>query len=342
MRELTSDAALLADSTGGADKHDRESGYAGRMAQISFPGEAHGNTNYYVANGMGEYPEKLAAKLPHGVVHKGHRCTDVSRRADGKYLVQLIVREGDDYTPKSLTCDTLVLAAPPFALRSFSVAKELAPVLFAIQDRRNTHVYAKSSSPGVPDTSTTAERVYKGFPESLLQQFISGDYGNGIFQAGYACDRFERVWRELQFQGPEVVREQVQKQFARLDLPSSAANLKIDEVYLRAGWVHRWQARYSSTCSDSAYLLTNLLRFRTCLLTYVRTYLLTCRVLVLLTYSPTYYCRLRRMSTARPRRSCRRRQCTLHRFACPGCSSWEKHSALSKDGLKGPCSPRWQ
>ena len=46
-------------------------------------------------------------------------------------------------------------------------------------------------------------------PYYLVRDRTPGDYGNGIFQAGYACDRFERVWRELQFQGPEVVREQV-------------------------------------------------------------------------------------------------------------------------------------
>ena len=32
------------------------------MAQIAFPGEAHGSTNYFVANGMGEYPEKITAR----------------------------------------------------------------------------------------------------------------------------------------------------------------------------------------------------------------------------------------------------------------------------------------
>jgi hypothetical protein len=26
------------------------------------------------------------------------------------------------------------------------------------------------------------ERVYQGFPDSILQQVVSGDYGNGTFQ----------------------------------------------------------------------------------------------------------------------------------------------------------------
>jgi hypothetical protein len=47
----------------------------------------------------------------------------ISRREDGKYLVELVVRDGDGWTPLRLTCDTIVLAAPPYALRSFSVAK---------------------------------------------------------------------------------------------------------------------------------------------------------------------------------------------------------------------------
>lgn len=42
--------------------------------------------------------------------------------------------------------------------------------------------------------------IYKSVPDSILQQIVSGDYGNSIFQAAYACDRFERVWRELQYQ----------------------------------------------------------------------------------------------------------------------------------------------
>ena len=43
---------------------------------------------------------------------------------DGKYVVELIVRDGDDYTPKTLTCDTLVLAAPPFAVRVLEELEE--------------------------------------------------------------------------------------------------------------------------------------------------------------------------------------------------------------------------
>ena len=38
--------------------------YAGRTAQIAFPGESHGSTNYVPVKGMNEFAVALNAKLP--------------------------------------------------------------------------------------------------------------------------------------------------------------------------------------------------------------------------------------------------------------------------------------
>ena len=38
--------------------------YAGRTAQIAFPGESHGTTNYVPVKGMNEFAVALNAKLP--------------------------------------------------------------------------------------------------------------------------------------------------------------------------------------------------------------------------------------------------------------------------------------
>ena len=48
---LSTFASFCLESTSGADRVDRESGYAGRTAQIAFPGESHGSLNYCVVNG---------------------------------------------------------------------------------------------------------------------------------------------------------------------------------------------------------------------------------------------------------------------------------------------------
>lgn len=228
------------EGTAGADQADRESGYAGRTAQITFPGESHAATNHVVINGMDEYVSAIAALLPDGVVNTGHRCTDVRRTATG-YAIDISCN-GEAST---IETEKVVLAAPPVSLRQFSVAKSgLNPVLFAVHQRRLGHVYAQCTpGPNVPDTSDGEKRIYRSVPDSILQQIISGDYGNSIFQAGYACDRFERVWRELQFQGPDVMRAEVIKQLDRLAdtvLPE-LKGVFIEEVMLRIGFVHRWQ-----------------------------------------------------------------------------------------------------
>jgi monoamine oxidase len=189
---------------------------------------------------MVDFPNKLAAKLPEGIVNLGVRVKDVEQLANGVYFVSLVIRDGNNYVHKNVTCDTIVLAAPPVSLRAFSVAKKgLMPLLFAVHQRRLTHAYATSSSPNAPDSSDKKERIYRGFPDSILQQIVSGDYGQGVFQAAYACDRFERVWRELQYQGPDVLKREIQDQLAKVDLPE-IDGVEIDTVHLCSGFVHRW------------------------------------------------------------------------------------------------------
>jgi cytochrome b involved in lipid metabolism len=231
-------------STTTADKQDRESGYAGHSSLISFPGETTATKYYVVSNGMNEIVHKLAERLPQGVVNTNQRCKDVKKLADGKYQVDIVVRTPGKETYKmvSYTCDTLVLAAPPRSLRGFTVAKEgLLPVLSAVDESRLMHIYAWSSSENVPDRSDVKDRIYEGFEDSILQQVVSGDYGpNGVFQAAYACGRFERVWRELQFQGPDIVKKEVEKQLAMIDLPR-LKGIEIDKVQICTGIVHHWQ-----------------------------------------------------------------------------------------------------
>eukprot|EP00457_Paulinella_chromatophora_P003956 gb/GEZN01003966.1/.p1 GENE.gb/GEZN01003966.1/~~gb/GEZN01003966.1/.p1 ORF type:complete len:612 (-),score=76.47 gb/GEZN01003966.1/:209-2044(-) len=228
-------------STNFADEADRATGYAGRTAQITFPGESHGIVHHVVVNGMDQFANKLNSKLANNTVNVDHLCTDVRRLSDGKYLVDLMVNKDGKFKHLAVTCDTLILAAPPVSLRSLSIAKDgLYPVLSAIHQRRLAHVYVKSSSKNVPDHSDKEDRIYQGFPDSILQQVVSGDYGSGFFQAGYVSDRFERVWRELQFQGPAVVKLEVAKQLAKLKLPA-VQGLSIDQVHLQNGFVHRWQ-----------------------------------------------------------------------------------------------------
>jgi hypothetical protein len=235
-------------STTTADKQDRESGYAGHSSLISFPNETTATKYYVVSNGMNEIVHKLAERLPQGVVHTNHRCKDVKKLTDGRYQVDIVVRtvlpgKKDTYKMVSYTCDTLVLAVPPRSLRGFTVAKEggLLPVLSAVNESRLMHIYAWSSSKNAPDRSDVKDRIYEGFEDSILQQVVSGDYGpNGVFQAAYASGRFERVWRELQFQGPDIVKNEVEKQLAMIDLPR-LKNIEIDKVQICTGVVHHWQ-----------------------------------------------------------------------------------------------------
>ena len=126
-----------------ADTQDRESGYAGRTAQISWPDESHGANAFVVKGGMDQYPKQLATKLPEGMVKTDHRVTDVTKMDDGKYRVDIMKRDGNTYTPICMTCDTIVLAAPPVSLRRLSVAADMQPALFAVNQRRLGHVYVK-------------------------------------------------------------------------------------------------------------------------------------------------------------------------------------------------------
>ena len=94
-----------------------------------------------------------------------------------------------------------------------------------------------------PDTSVDSSRIYRSVPDSIVQQIVSGDYGQGVFQAAYACDRFERVWRELQYQGPDVLKKEIETQLARLSstiLPQLEKIGEIESIHLCNGFVHRW------------------------------------------------------------------------------------------------------
>mmetsp|Transcript_7591 Transcript_7591/g.22374 ORF Transcript_7591/g.22374 Transcript_7591/m.22374 type:complete len:677 (+) Transcript_7591:106-2136(+) len=241
---LSTFAGHALQSAADADRVDRESGYAGRTAQIAFPDETHGEVNFVPINGMTEFATALAAKLGDEVVHPNHRCKDIVRDGD-EYHLTIVRRQGNDYSTFKIHATTVVLAAPPFALRQFSVAKVgLQPVLAAVHERRLGHVYVKcKEGPEVPDHSTGEGRIYRSLPDSILQQVISGDYGHGIFQAAYACDRFERVWRELQYQGPDVVKAEIQAQIGKIveaGILPQLGEVEIEEVFLRIGWVHRW------------------------------------------------------------------------------------------------------
>jgi hypothetical protein len=247
-------AASLRVSTDYADRQDRESGYAGRTGQIAWPDESHGSECWIVQEGMDAIPKTIAAALPAGTVRLNVRAKDVELVAPesagiGRYVITAVQRNGNDYTTMQFTCAQVVLAVPPYSIRHWTVAKSLQPALAAVHERRLGHIYAKVQ-PGltVSDTSDTPDRVYQKLPDSILQQSISGDYGHGIFQAGYACDRFERVWRELQYQGPSVVLDQVKAQLNRLPTdagaippPAGGWDAAIAEVYVRIGFVHRWQ-----------------------------------------------------------------------------------------------------
>lgn len=228
-----------------ADKQDRESGYAGRTAQISWPDESHGSNAFFVQGGMDQYPKKLAAQLPDGMVMTNHRVTDVSKSDKGTYTIDIMKRDGNNYTTMRMTADSVVLAAPPVSLRRLSVAQDMQPALFAVHQRRLGHVYVKCKGtyPDIPDQPNVDDRYYRKLPDSILQQLISGDYGKGIFQAAYACDRFERVWREIQFHGPDKVMEQVKRQLARIEdlkVPPAGWDDTIEECFVRISFVHRW------------------------------------------------------------------------------------------------------
>jgi len=195
---------------------------------------------------MDLYPKKLAETLPDGCVKSHHRATEVERTKDGYRLV-VMKRDpsNENYTPLEFTCSQVVLAAPPFSLRNYKVSRDMLPALFAVHERRAGHAYAKckTGTLNVPDRSNVPDRVYRQLPESILQQVISGDYNHGIFQAAYASDRFERVWRELQYQGPATVMEEIKKQLDKisdLDKPPEGWDA-IEEVHVRLGFVHRWQ-----------------------------------------------------------------------------------------------------
>ncbi|CAB9502823.1 Endoribonuclease L-PSP [Seminavis robusta] len=228
-----------------ADEQDRQSGYAGRTAQITWPDESHGTNAFIVQGGMDQYPKKLASKLPEGMVKTNHRVTNVSKNEAGTYTIDIMKRQGNSYTPLRMTADQVVLAAPPVSLRKLSVAEDMQPALFAVHQRRLGHVYVKCKEtyPAIPDRSDVEDRIYRKVPDSILQQLISGDYGKGIFQAAYACDRFERVWRELQFHGPQSVMEQVKRQLTRIEdmkEPPAGWDDTIEEVFVRISFVHRW------------------------------------------------------------------------------------------------------
>ena len=136
-------AAHSLTNTATADRVDRESGYAGRTAQVAFPGESHGSTNYIPTKGMNEFALAISAKLPEGVVNLHHRVKDVHKTEAG-YTVEIVVRDGNVYSEIVVSADTVVLAAPPVSLRRFSVAKQgLDPVLFAVHQRRLCHAYVK-------------------------------------------------------------------------------------------------------------------------------------------------------------------------------------------------------
>ena len=241
---LSDFAAASLDSTSAADLQDRESGYAGRTAQISWPDESHGTECWYVDGGMDRIPKELAESLPEGCVHTNLRVTEVTKTETTGYLIATVQRDGNSYTPVEFTCSQVVLATPPYSLRGLAVAKDMPTALMAVHERRLGHVYAKCAvgTENVSDTSTGPDRIYRKLPDSILQQNISGDYGHGVFQAAYACDRFERVWRELQYQGPAVVKEQVKAQLNRingLQVPPQGWDA-IEQVFVRIGFVHRW------------------------------------------------------------------------------------------------------
>jgi monoamine oxidase len=241
---LSTFSAAALESTALADEQDRESGYAGRTAQISFPGETHGVNNWYAPKGMNEFPQAVARTLPDGMVKTYHRASDVIRQEDGTYKVEVLHTHGYEYTKKIIRCKYVVLAIPPFAARALTVAKDMQPALFAVYERRLGHIYVqcKPGTSNVPDTSTGVDRIYRMLPDSILQQIVSGDYGHNVFQAGYACDRFERVWRELQFQGPEAVQAEVKKQLAKVSgiIDPTLAD-SIEKAFVRILFVHRWQ-----------------------------------------------------------------------------------------------------
>jgi len=193
---------------------------------------------------MDRYPKELANRLPDGCVKTNMRVCDVEKTSDG-YCISALQRDGNKYTEKEFSASQVVLAAPPVALRNLKVAKDMLPALSAVTERRLGHVYCKCK-PGtanVPDNSQGPDRIYRKLPDSILQQVISGDYGQGVFQAAYACGRFERVWRELQYQGPDVVMEHVKEQLNKIsDLKSPPDGWdEIDEVFVRIGFVHKWR-----------------------------------------------------------------------------------------------------
>eukprot|EP00039_Didymoeca_costata_P021339 m.344245 g.344245 ORF g.344245 m.344245 type:complete len:550 (-) comp24064_c0_seq1:77-1726(-) len=237
-------------STAEADQQDRESGYAGRTAQIAWPDESHGSKAWVVEKGMNAFATELMKRLPEGTVLLHHLAVDVTKTsADGQesqYRIDVMTQKGKEMESKAFTCKYVVLAAPPFSLRKLSVAKHMQPALFAVHERRLGHCYVKVSSDvkDVPDRSDRPDRFYRMIPDSILQQLISGDYGHGIFQAAYACDRFERVWRELQYQGPDTMMQQVKAQLEKLSESDKSIKPewweKIEEVHLTIGFVHRW------------------------------------------------------------------------------------------------------
>ena len=101
----------------------------------------------------------------------------------------------------------------------------------------------------------------------FFAQVISGDYGHSIFQAAYACDRFERVWRELQYQGPAVVKAEIESQIGKIvkeGILPQLGDVNIEEVFLRIGFVHRWPIESDVSLQLALSLFSTLFHLLTC------------------------------------------------------------------------------
>lgn len=177
---------------------DLKTGYSGTSdaAAGTHPYDSAEQGEYYIiADGFDSVTTAMAHLLPsNATLRLNTSVTDVTIK-DGVYMVDLLHRPDPKGAceRQTITCSRLVLAVPPRAFKSWSVAKFMRPVLASVREHSLHHIYAKLKQTPTPQHLAANRR---GVFSALAQQIkptLDWAWSQVSYSAGPVADFWNRV-----------------------------------------------------------------------------------------------------------------------------------------------------
>ncbi len=233
--------ALQGQNMHAADVADAKTGYRGSMdvhSVMDNTAAASKDAWMYAPGGFESITSGLAAELGSGVARVSTLVTNVTKKADGSFVVASKNASGQT---AETTFDAVVFACPPYNFQDFDVSRLYGKAVNQlVEPSALSRIYAKSAA------LSNRVRGQRVITASVLQQTIgvpklaTGKSDDWV-QVSYSEGQVARFWNDLKLSDPARFDAELRKQVGAVFGEEFSRTLLDPELHFWERAVHKWK-----------------------------------------------------------------------------------------------------